>query len=65
MDLQQSSDCTNGNDDDVECDRSPAQPHMQTAILSHHQAALQQEKNHPTGHEPCVNVNERRSLPCD
>jgi hypothetical protein len=65
MDLQESSDGTNGNDDDVEYNGSPSQPHMQTAISFRHKAALQQEKDHPAGHESAVNINERRTLLCD
>lgn len=65
MDLQQGSDGANRNDDDVEHNRSSSQPHMQTAISFHHEAALQQEKDHPAGHESAVNIDEPRTLLCD
>ena len=37
---------------------------MQTAVAFHHEAALQQEKDHPACHESAVNINERGSLLC-
>ena len=64
MDLQQSGGGANGDDDSVEYNCGPSQPHMQTAVAFRHEAALQQEKDHPAGHESTVNINERGSLLC-
>jgi hypothetical protein len=64
MDLKQSGDRTNGDDDRVENNCRPSQSHMQSAVASRHEAALQQEKDHPAGHESAVNIHDRGSLMC-
>ena len=62
MDLQHRRDGANGDDDTVERNRSPSQSHMQTAVAFRHEAALQEEENHPAGHESAVKINEGGNL---
>src|SRR5665213_3336249 len=62
MNLLHSSDGAYGDDDNVEYESRASQTHMQPAIAFHHEAALQQKKNHPARHESAVNKNKRGNL---